>query len=281
MGAHVLVKAPQQVRAAIDQGHIDTQAMENAGELHGDIAAPHNDDRLGQLRQVESFLRSDHMLYALDLSGPNGTAARGDQHLGRGHRAGLVPARDFQGVRIEEPGRTQQKVGPRLREVGGIDAGEPGDLLVLRGEKSLPIKTDVPGGPSIALGGLELSGELGGIDHELLGHAATHDACAPDAILLGDRHLGAGHGREPGRADSSRAGADDEEVVVVIGHKGLRISRGEGIRRRRRWRPAPGRQDPGKAHDRRRRSRFSAPPPAWPGQEWRRRRRRRSNFRCR
>ena len=79
--------------------------------------------------------------------------------------------------------------------------------------------------PAEALGGLEGGGELAGVDHELLGHAAANDAGAADAVFLGDGDAGSGQRRHPRGPHSAGAGADDEEVVVVLGHG---VSRGLG-----------------------------------------------------
>ena len=64
VGAHVVVEAAQEVGAAIDQGRLDAQAVEDAGELHGDVAAADDHDPLGQLRQVEGLVGGDGELDA-------------------------------------------------------------------------------------------------------------------------------------------------------------------------------------------------------------------------
>jgi hypothetical protein len=215
--AQVLVETAQEVGAAIDQGDVDAQAVEDAGELDGDIAAADDHHPLGQLGQQEGLFRGDDVLDPGQV-GPRRPVAGGDQDLpGRDLLDALFPLH-FQRVRIKEAGRSIQDVGAGLGQVGGIDAGEPRDLAVLGHPERLPVEGGVAVGPAIAARDFELAPEVGRIDHQLLGHAAADDAGAADAILLGHRHARAGHGRQPGGAHAAGARADDEEIVVVVSH---------------------------------------------------------------
>ena len=66
---------------------------------------------------------------------------------------------------------------------------------------------------------LQILGEMGAVDEQFLGHAAADHAGAADPIFLGDRDPRAVRGRDPRRAHAARAGADDEEVIIVgLGH---------------------------------------------------------------
>jgi len=62
---------------------------------------------------------------------------------------------------------------------------------------------------------MELVSEVAGHDHEFLRHAAADDAGAADPMLLGDGHALAAKRGQARRPDAARAGADDEQVVVV------------------------------------------------------------------
>ena len=72
--------------------------------------------------------------------------------------------------------------------------------------------------PAEALRVLELVAEAAGVDQQLLGHAAADHAGAAEAVLLGNRHLGAVAGGDARRAHAARAAADDEQVEVVVAH---------------------------------------------------------------
>ena len=66
---------------------------------------------------------------------------------------------------------------------------------------------------------LQILGEMGAVDEQFLGHAAADHAGAADPIFLGDGDPRAMRGGDPRRAHAARAGADDEEVVIVgCGH---------------------------------------------------------------
>jgi len=66
---------------------------------------------------------------------------------------------------------------------------------------------------------LEIVGKARRINQQFLRHAAANDAGAPHPIFLGDHHARAvarGDARAPHAAG---AGADNEKVNVVVGHR--------------------------------------------------------------
>uniref|UniRef100_A0A0N4ZIZ6 PE-PGRS family protein n=1 Tax=Parastrongyloides trichosuri TaxID=131310 RepID=A0A0N4ZIZ6_PARTI len=216
MGAHVVVKAAQDVGAAIDQGRLDAQTGEDARELDRDIAAARDHDALGQLRQMESFFGRDGMFDAGQVLGLPRAAAGGDQDLLGGE--GLVFADDFDGVGVLQDSAAVDQIDARLGQVGGVDARQAGDLDVLGLQEGRPVEFRIVEGPAVALGDLQRVADFRGHDHELLGHAAADDAGAADPVFLGHSHLLAAQGGQARRADPAGTGADDEEVVVVLGH---------------------------------------------------------------
>ena len=85
MLTHVVVKAAQDVLAAIDQRHLRAEPGENAGELERDIAASLDQDMRRQMRQMEGFVRRDGMLDTWNRIAIAWRAAGGDQDMGRAH----------------------------------------------------------------------------------------------------------------------------------------------------------------------------------------------------
>src|SRR5690606_1794298 len=79
VGADVVVEPAQDVGAAIDQGGLDPQPGEDAGELHRDVAAAGHEDAFGQFGEVEGFLGADGVFDARQVVGDPGSAAGGDQ----------------------------------------------------------------------------------------------------------------------------------------------------------------------------------------------------------
>ena len=114
------------------------------------------------------------------------------------------------------------QIDARLGQIGGVDARQAGDLDVLCLQEGRPVELRIVEGPAVALGDLQRMTDLGGHDHELLGHAASHDAGAADTVFLSDGDLLAAQRRQPRRPHPARTGADDKEVVVVLGHRALR-----------------------------------------------------------
>ena len=81
--AHVLVEAAQDLLAAVDQRRLDAEAVEDAGELDGDVAAADDQDRGRQLLQMERLVGGDGVLGAGQVR-LHRMAAGGDQDgLGR------------------------------------------------------------------------------------------------------------------------------------------------------------------------------------------------------
>jgi hypothetical protein len=129
---------------------------EDARELHRDIAAARDQDALGQFRQVEGLFRGDGVFDARQVGGHPRTAAGGDQDLVGRDR--LVLADDLDGVGVLQHGAAVDQIDARLAQVGGVDAGQAGDLDILGLDEFRPVEAGVDG-PAIALGGVELVGE--------------------------------------------------------------------------------------------------------------------------
>ncbi len=233
VGAHIVVEAAQNIGAAIDQGRIDAQPGEDAGELHRDIAAAHHADAFGQAFQVERLVGRDGVFDARHLLGHDRPPARGDQHLVGGD--GLALANQFDGVGVQQPRLGVHQLGARLAQIGHISARQARDLGVLGHQKSGPVEGRLDLGPAIALGHLELVRELRGEHHELLGHAAAHHAGAADLVLLGDGYARPAQGRNPRRPHPARTRADDEQVVVIVSHGRAPVSAAANLAVGIRW----------------------------------------------
>ena len=145
----------------------------------------------------------------------------GDQDIagGDGSAVGLEQDR----VAVAQHGARGEELDAGVSSVAFVDSLEAGDLLILVGDQRRPVEAHAGGRPAEADRILEGVGEAAGIDQQLLRHAAADDAGAADPVLLGHRHLGAMAGGNPRRPHAARAGADDEEVVVVGGHDGTRF----------------------------------------------------------
>ena len=107
---------------------------------------------------------------------------------------------------------------PDLLDVGGVDALEPGDLLVLVGDQRLPVELDVADGPAETGGVLDLLMDVRAEHEQLFRHAAADHAGAAHPVFFGDHDLGAMAGRDAGGADAARAASDDEEIDVEFSH---------------------------------------------------------------
>ena len=136
--AHVIVEATQDVGAAHDERGLDAQPVEDAGELHGDIAAADDDHPPGQALQVEGFVRGDRQLDPGQLRHDR-PAAGGDEDLVGAE--GLVLVGQLDGVGVDQFGPGVGQIGAGVLQVGDIDAGQPGDLDVAALDESRSSRT--------------------------------------------------------------------------------------------------------------------------------------------
>ena len=102
-------KPRRMLLAAIDQRDLAAEAVEDAGELDGDIAAALDQDALRQLLEMEGLVRRDDVLEAGDLRAEMRRAAGRDQdRLGANARAGAKA----NGVRILDDGARFSRARP-------------------------------------------------------------------------------------------------------------------------------------------------------------------------
>ena len=214
--AQILVEAAQDLVAAIDDRRLDAEVRENAGELHGDVAATGDDDPLRQARQIERLVGGDDVLEPGSGLGEPRRAACRDEDLAGGDRA--AGFRELHRVGADDRRALLDQLDAHFAERRQVRGLEARNLLVLSCDQRRPIEGWLSDRPAEAAGVLEVVGEAAGIDEQLLGHAAADDAGAADAIFLGDGDLGAVAGRDATRAYAARAGTDHEQIVVEFSH---------------------------------------------------------------
>ena len=80
--ARLIVETAQNLRAAIVQGHFDTQTVQDAGKFARDIAAADDQDGFGQLIKVKDVIRHDAKV-RIGQIGPHRMATCGDKNMFR------------------------------------------------------------------------------------------------------------------------------------------------------------------------------------------------------
>jgi hypothetical protein len=193
--AHVLAEAREDFLAAVDQGHLHAQAMEDVGELDGDVAAAGDQDGARQLRQVERLVGGNAQFVAGQRCMWVGRTARGDDDPIGGD--GLARLHQADGVRIDQLRAAFDDLRAAVFEAAAVQAFEPGDFPVLGGDQRLPVERGLADLPPVADRILEMLAVMRGIDEELLGHAAADDAGAAEPVLFGNRHPLAERGGPP------------------------------------------------------------------------------------
>src|SRR5690606_8422535 len=99
-----------------------------------------------------------------------------------------------------------------------VEAFQAGDFLFLVGNEGRPVERRLPPAPAIARRISKMLGELGGIDIELLRHAATDDAGTAKPIFLSNCDPLAEGGCDACRAHTARATADNKKIEVEFRH---------------------------------------------------------------
>jgi hypothetical protein len=210
--AAVVVESAEKQGPAVELGDLRAEAMEDAGELDRDVAAADDDDPFRQFLEKEGLVGGDHVLFARNV-GHRGPAAGGQQDMLGG--VGFVSHRD--GVIVDQARARVEDVDPRSLQQAPVNAVEALDLGVLVLDQGAPGEVALTHAPAEAGGVLEVLGEVGGVDQQLLGHAAHVDAGAAEIALLGHRHPRAMGGGDAGSPHAPRARADNEEIVVSHG----------------------------------------------------------------
>ena len=144
-----------------------------------------------------------------------GRAAGGDQDVFR--RDGLA-GREPQRVGILEHRAGLDDARAGFLDIGGVDALEPGDLLVLVGDQRRPVERHRRNGPAEARGVLDLVVDVRADHEQLFRHAAADHAGAAHPVLFGDHHPRAMAGGDPGGAHPARTSSDHEQIDVELSH---------------------------------------------------------------
>ena len=205
MLADILIEAAHDQRSPIGEGRINPQAVEDARELHRDVAATLDHHLLRQLVEEESLVRGDDVLAAFvaQIIRP---AARGHQNM----FGGVVLASHSDRVRIDHRGAPVNDRDPGPLEHPSIDAVQAGDFLVFVIDKSAPVERIRFDGPAIGGRIGEILMEVGGINEELLGNTPDIDAGPAHELVFGHGHTGAICGGKPRRPDAARSRTNDK-----------------------------------------------------------------------
>ena len=155
------------------------------------------------------------MLDAGYLGAVIGRAAGRDQD---GFRRDLLAGGEPQRVGILDHRAGLDDARTGLLDIGGIDALEPRDLLVLVGNHGRPVEGRFRDGPAEARGVVDFVADMRADHEQLLRHAAADHAGAAHPVFFGDHHPRAVAGRDPGGAYPARTSSDDKQVDVELSH---------------------------------------------------------------
>ena len=212
-GAHVLIKAAQNLLAPVQLRDLAAQPVEDGGEFAGDVAAAHDQQALRKRRQVKHFIRGDDMLAPRQV-GHAGLAASGDQDI----LGAVLVAADFHRVLTHQHGPAVEQVNARAFEQQRINAVEPGNLSGAVRLERLPVQRRRLADPAKAVRFFKTFGEMGRVAVELFRDAAEVDTGAAHFRHFGQRHAGAALRGHAGSAHAAAAPANDEQVEIKSLH---------------------------------------------------------------
>lgn len=208
-GSQIFVESSQQFVATINERDFHAEAVEDTGELGGDIAAAVDEYCPWQLRKVKYFIRSNGQLIAWKRIFPGPTAC------GKENAAGAVTlAAHFHEVGPGESCAFAEDPDSPACEDFPIHAIKAADFPVLVGEQRFPVELGGSRVPAKTAAVLPVFGIMGGIAEQFLGHAAHIDAGAAKIALFRHRDPGAEVGGNPARAHAAGAGANDKKVKI-------------------------------------------------------------------
>ena len=211
MAARLVVKAAQDLSAAIELADLHPKAVEDAGKFTGDVAAAHHQRPLWQRIKMEHLIRCHGKLCPREV-GNERAPARGDQDVLRGK---LLARGKPDPMRVDQtcPGIVNRDAC--LRECAAIGTLQPVKLALKTGAEGGPVKARFPGFPTIGARILKGGGKSAGENHQFLGHAAPDDTSAAHAAFLGQADLCTPVRRSnPRRADPAGTATDYKKVIA-------------------------------------------------------------------
>ena len=218
VGADLLVESAQEQRSPVDQRHVATEAGEDARELDADVTAADDREALRQALQEERLVRANRVLDPRNPRHVRPTADR-DQNLVRSDSPQVArPSFDRYRVRIEQPRPPLEQFHAGAVQQAAVDPVQALDLAILVRDQPAPVEGGLLRRPTETRSLAVVVREGRGADEELLRHATDVDAGAAKVPLRGHRHPCAMTGGHPAGAHAAGAGADHEEVVVVVRH---------------------------------------------------------------
>eukprot|EP00760_Papus_ankaliazontas_P006381 PhM_4_TR1301/c1_g1_i3/m.105370 len=239
LGAHVAVEATQEELAAVhERRRLDAEAVEDARELDGDVAATDDEHRAGALLDVEGLIRRDRVLNAGHVGARRPTTNGDERVLGLDLDGGalaraLLAHKDGVGVLHGAP--AEQKVHFGVLEHADVGLVDAGDGVVLGLHELLPVHF-LRGRlrPTEAHAVAERVAVVRGGDKQLLRHAADVHARAAERGVVRRPVVNLGlddgngllvrSGDVPGGLEATGARTDHNKVVDLLG--GLRQRKG-------------------------------------------------------
>ena len=153
-------------------------------EFKRDIAAADDRDMIGKFFQMEGFIGRDAARAPLRVRFARRIPAGGDEDGLR--RDVAVRLLQMDGVRILENRAILEDGDAGIVQHAAIGARDARNIPVLVRDQRRPIEAGAFYRPAEAARVFEFLREAAGIDEELLGDAAAHDAGAAETVLFGD-----------------------------------------------------------------------------------------------
>mmetsp|Transcript_225 Transcript_225/g.776 ORF Transcript_225/g.776 Transcript_225/m.776 type:complete len:323 (+) Transcript_225:512-1480(+) len=216
-----LVEGAEKARATVDDGSLGAEGVEDASDLHANVASAQDGGALGQVLELEESVAGDAVLGAGNV-GNEGAATGGDEGVLALEDGVVDPDR----VGADELGGAAEEGHLRVPEVALVDAVEALHVGVALLLDRRPGEAHVAHSEAVVGSVVEALAEVCGVPHHLLGDAAHVHAGATHAAALHHRHLCAIL-RCPacGRDASAATTKDDQIKLLCVCHTAREISK--------------------------------------------------------
>jgi len=129
---------------------------------------------------------------------------------------GLISlAPNLQRMAVDETGMARDLVDVGVRQVAVVPGIDAADVGLAPPHQLAPVQRAALQGETVVRGHVHGVGDLGGIPHYLLGHAAHIDAGAAEATGLDHGAAGTVAGCPLGNRQSAAATADGDQIVLL------------------------------------------------------------------
>mmetsp|Transcript_29340 Transcript_29340/g.73849 ORF Transcript_29340/g.73849 Transcript_29340/m.73849 type:complete len:366 (-) Transcript_29340:27-1124(-) len=208
------VEGAQKVVMADQKTHLGPEGVQDASQLHRNVASTTDGHRLGKILDLEKVITVQCVLLAGNV-GHAGLATDRDQHVLASHLLVVHLNR----VCVHKLGPAIDVLDFGIGQETLVDTGQTIDVSITLRLDHLPIELDFADAKSVVGSIVKALCNVRRIEHDLLGNTATHHTGAAKQVAFDQRHLGAILSRTTSSCHSTAAASYHNQIVIVLRHR--------------------------------------------------------------